>query len=91
MNWHEIVSKDIWHLRAPEGTVGCEGGGCGPARVGVSRPVVLTGQVRDGHLTPGGRAGNAARYDRAMAEAEGTLQEQLDEIGVQLSWVRDYL
>jgi hypothetical protein len=26
-----------------------------------------------------------------MAEAEGTLQEQLDEIGVQLSWVRDYL
>ena len=26
-----------------------------------------------------------------MAEAEGTLQEQLDEIGVQLGWVRDYL
>jgi hypothetical protein len=26
-----------------------------------------------------------------MAEAEGTLQEQLDEIGIQLAWVRDYL
>jgi len=26
-----------------------------------------------------------------MTEAEGTIQEQLDDIGVQLSWVRDYL
>jgi hypothetical protein len=26
-----------------------------------------------------------------MTEAEGTLREQLDEIGVQLAWVRDYL
>jgi hypothetical protein len=26
-----------------------------------------------------------------MSEAEGTLQEQLDEIGAQLAWVRDYL
>jgi hypothetical protein len=32
-----------------------------------------------------------ARYDRAMAETERTLQEQLDEIGAQLDWVRDYL
>ena len=31
------------------------------------------------------------RYDRPMSEAEGTIQEQLDDIGVQLSWVRDYL
>jgi hypothetical protein len=31
------------------------------------------------------------RYDRFVSEAEGTLQEQLDEIGVQLAWVRDYL
>jgi hypothetical protein len=29
-------------------------------------------------------------YDRLMAE-EGTLQEQLAEIGAQLAWVRDYL
>jgi hypothetical protein len=26
-----------------------------------------------------------------MSETDGTLQEQLDEIGVQLAWVRDYL
>jgi len=26
-----------------------------------------------------------------MAESDATLQEQLDEIGVQLAWVRDYL
>jgi hypothetical protein len=34
---------------------------------------------------------SAGGYDRPMAEAERTLQEQLDEIGVQLAWVRDYL
>jgi hypothetical protein len=41
--------------------------------------------------TEGADGGPPCRYDRPMAETEGTLQEQLDEIGVQLSWVRDYL
>jgi hypothetical protein len=27
----------------------------------------------------------------AMAEGERTLKEQLDELGVQLDWVREYL
>jgi hypothetical protein len=33
----------------------------------------------------------AGRYDRPMSESDGTLQEQLEEIRVQLGWVRDYL
>src|SRR5262249_37459130 len=32
----------------------------------------------------------AGRYDRHRQE-DGTLKEQLEEIGAQLSWVRDYL
>jgi hypothetical protein len=30
-------------------------------------------------------------YDRPVAESDGTLQEQLEEIRTQLGWVRDYL
>ena len=30
-------------------------------------------------------------YHRLMAEATRTLEEQLEEIGAQLDWVRDYL
>jgi hypothetical protein len=33
----------------------------------------------------------SSRYDRPMAETEPTLQEQLEEIGAQLDWVREYL
>jgi hypothetical protein len=39
---------------------------------------------------PGARS-TKPRYDRKMAEATQTLQEQLEEIGTQLDWVRDYL
>jgi hypothetical protein len=35
--------------------------------------------------TPGGG------YDGRMAEADQPLEQQLEEIGVQLDWVRDYL
>jgi hypothetical protein len=31
------------------------------------------------------------RYHRPVAEATQTVNEQLDEIGAQLDWVRDYL
>jgi len=37
-------------------------------------------------------AGQLPRYDGAMAESEQQpLAQQLEEIGVQLDWVRDYL
>jgi hypothetical protein len=33
----------------------------------------------------------ALGYHRRVTETQGTLQEQLAEIGIQLDWVRDYL
>jgi hypothetical protein len=37
------------------------------------------------------RGDGARGYDPRVAEADGTLQEQLEEIRIQLGWVRDYL
>jgi hypothetical protein len=31
------------------------------------------------------------RYHRAMAETDVSLTEQLEELGAQLDWVREYL
>jgi hypothetical protein len=33
----------------------------------------------------------AARYDPELMEEQRPLQDQLDELGAQLDWVREYL
>jgi hypothetical protein len=38
-----------------------------------------------------GRGCGRTSYHRPMAETGATLTEQLDELGAQLDWVREYL
>jgi len=49
------------------------------------------GPGRSGKATPGGAAGAAGSLSPMAETAAQPLEQQLEEIGTQLAWVRDYL
>ena len=78
--------------------------GTGKARPGggsrlkvVERPAAVPPVRRAGPQAPRGRetllttVEGPRRYDRRMSATAGEIGQQLEEIGAQLAWVRDYL
>ena len=57
----------------------------------LDKSIELSPKFADAYSNRGMIYNDKGDYDHAMAEQTGTLQDQLEEIRVQLAWVRDYL